>query len=98
MSGRILPTGSFIRTSILDSAALLTRGASKPTAPAAITLPKKFLLLTIMRSRSSEVELIDVFFVEDERQAQPHFVINYFNLAQSSGHYFVVAAFQFASC
>ena len=44
----------------------------------------------------SEIKPIDILFVEDERQAQPHFIINHFNLAQSSGAYLVVAAFHFA--
>src|SRR5688500_16844117 len=49
-------------------------------------------------SQASKVETIDVLFIEDERQTQPYFIINNFNLAQSSGNDLVVAAFHFAFC
>ena len=60
-------------------------------------LSKLFLRLCAFAGEVfSSQKLIDrCCLVEDEQQPQPHFIVHYFDLAQPSGKYFVVAAFHF---
>jgi len=48
--------------------------------------------------RNSEVKLINVRFVEDERRAEQHLIAVDLNLAETTRSQFVIAAFEFSVC